>query len=102
MSLFGIESKADCREELDALLELHDRADRAKNKETIAALKFQLADYYQKGKRGEQKMSPIEAQYFWPAIKEAYVRAPNLSSRQTWTEGLWEIEHALRHYRPRG
>jgi len=52
MSLFGIESEDDCRRELDALLEVHERANRAKSKETIAALKSQLAGYYEKGKRG--------------------------------------------------
>jgi len=102
MSLFGIESEDDCREKLDALLELHERANRATSKETIAALKSHLEDYYRKGAtdRGRQQMSPIEAQYFWPAVEEAYVRAPRLSSRQTWTEGLWEIEHSLRYHRP--
>jgi hypothetical protein len=103
MSLFGIESEDDCRKEIDTLLEFHERANRAKNKETIAALKSQLSAYHRKGatQQGERQMSPIEAQYFWPAVREAYVRAPKLSSRPTWTEGLWEIEHSLRYHRPK-
>ena len=100
MSLFGIESEDDCRRELDALLEVHERANRAKSKETIAALKSQLAGYYEKGKRGGRHMSEVETQYFWPAIQEAYVRAPNLGSRKTWVDGLWEVEHSLLYYRP--
>jgi hypothetical protein len=101
-SLFGIESEDDCREKLDALLELQARASRAKNKEAIAALKSQLAYYYQKGdtNRGKQQMSQIEAQYFWPAVSKAYVNAPKLSSRRTWNEGLYDIELNLRYYRP--
>jgi len=45
-------------------------------------------------------MSEVETQYFWPAIQEAYVRAPNLGSRKTWVDGLWEVEHSLLYYRP--
>jgi hypothetical protein len=103
MSLFGIESDAQCREEIDELLELHKRAEQATTKETIDALKSQLKHYYRMGdtSRGRQQMSQVEAHCFWPAIQEAYVRAPRLSSRRTWNEGLYEIEFALRNYRPR-
>ena len=103
MSLFGIESEEDCRKKLDELLELHARAKRAMDKETIAALNSQLKHYYRKGDtiRGRQRMSQIEAQYFLPAIQDAYVRAPRLSSRKTWNDGLYDIEHALRFLRPK-
>lgn len=103
MSLFGIESEDDCRRKFDELLELHARAERAMDKETIAALKSQLKNYYRQGDTsvGRQKMSRVEAQYFWPAIQDAYVRAPRLSSRKTWNDGLYDIEHALRFLRPK-
>jgi hypothetical protein len=103
MSLFGIESDEECREKIDELLELHARANDALNKEAIAALKSQLRDYYRKGDTnwGRQQMSQVEAQCFWPAIQEAYVRAPRLSSRRTWNEGLYEIEHSLCYLRPK-
>jgi hypothetical protein len=103
MSLFGIESEADCRKKLDALLEFHDRASAANNKEAIGALKSELRNYYDKGDtiRGESQMSPIEKQYFWPAVLDAYVFAPKLSSPRTWSAGLDEIQHKLRFYRPK-
>lgn len=103
MSLFGIESEEDCRRRLDALLELHALASQVMNKEAIAALKSQLRDYYRAGdtNRGRQQMSQVEAQYFWPAIQRAYVNAPRLSSRRTWNDGLYDIEHALRFLRPK-
>jgi hypothetical protein len=102
MSLFGIETDKQCREQIDELLILHSRASRAMDKETIAALKSQLRNYYREGdtSRGKQQMSEVEAHCFWPAIQEAYVRAPRLSSRLTSNEGLYEIEFALRNYRP--
>ena len=54
------------------------RAERAMDKETIAALKSQLKDYYRQGDTsfGRQQISQVEAQYFWPAIQDAYVHAP--------------------------
>lgn len=102
MSLFGIESEDACREEFDTLLELHSRAKQAMSKEAIAVLKSKLKSYVirQQGSRGQQ-MSKTEEQYFWPAVFQAYVRAPKLSSRKTWTEGLWEIEDSLNYHRPK-
>ena len=43
MSLYGIESEADCREKIDELLELHARAERTMNKESIRIIKDRLA-----------------------------------------------------------
>jgi hypothetical protein len=101
MSLFGIESEDDCRKEIDALLELHDAARRAMNKETIAVLKSELGRHCKKGRSAPEKMSSVEQRYFWPAVKEARAVAPNLGSRKTWSGGLDEIEHKLRSNRPR-
>jgi hypothetical protein len=102
MSLFGIESEADCRKELDELLELHSAAKRAMSEEAIAALKSRLKGYYEKrtGRRGH-KASNTEEQYFCPAIQEAYVNAPNLRSRKTWNQGLRDVEFYLNYYRPK-
>jgi len=104
MNLFGIESEKDCQEKLDALLELHARAKEAMSKEAITALKSQLTDYYRKGctNRGTQQMSSMESCFFWPAIREAYVRAPKLNSPKTWNAGLYDVESSLRYYRPKG
>jgi hypothetical protein len=103
MSLFGIESAADCRRVRDTLLEMLEDAKRAMNKEAIATIKSRLKYYYQKGysRRRGQQMSAVEEQYFWPAIQQAYVNAPNLGSRKTWTEGLSEIEHSLNYCCPK-
>jgi hypothetical protein len=102
MSLFGIESEDDCREKIDELLELHHSAETANSKEAIDALKSALRDYYRKADtlRGSQQMSPVEQQWFWPAIQEAYVKGPKLNSRQTWNDGLYNVEYYLRYYRP--
>lgn len=103
MSLFGIESEDDCRREIDALLVLHARAKEEMSPEGVAAIKSALGEYYRKGNsvRGTRQMSDMEQRYFWPAICEAYTRAPKLNSRRTWNEGLWEIEHSLTWHRPR-
>ena len=103
MSLFGIESEDDCRREIDALLVLHARAKEEMSDEAVAAIKSALRECYDQGKtvRGTRQMSQVEEQYFWPAIQEAYTRAPNLNSRRTWNDGLWEIEHSLTWHRPR-
>jgi predicted transcriptional regulator len=98
-SLYGIESEDDCRKKIDELLELHRRAEKAMNKESIAALKSQLKDYYERA--DDSRMSAVERACFWPAIQEAYVRSPNLARPQTWRDGLYEIELNLRYYRPK-
>ena len=102
MSLFGIESEDDCRREIDTLLVLHARAKEEMSKQAVAALKSALAEYYRKGDslRGTRQMSQVEEQYFWPAIQEAYSRAPNLNNRRKWNEDLWEVKDSLRSHRP--
>ncbi len=93
MSLYGIESEADCREKIDELLELHARAERTMNKESIRIIKDRLAGYRKAGNtnEGKRRMSSVEERWFWPAINEAYVKAPNLNAPKTWKEGLYEI-----------
>jgi len=102
-SLYGIETRPECREKIDKLLEMFDQAQQSMDEQTIKDLKDSLKKYYDKGKTAEGKvqMSHVETAYFWPAIDEAYVRAPNLAKRNTWQEGLSEIELNLRHFRPR-
>lgn len=72
------------------------------SKELIGELKSLLRSYYRMGDAngGSTRMSRIEAQYFWPAVRDAYVHAPKLSSQRTWNTGLYDIEHALRYFRP--
>jgi len=101
-SLYGIESEQDCRNEIDKLLQepaLHGDV----NKETIAALKSRLKEYYKKGSgdKAQRQMSKVERAFFWPAIQDAYVHAPNLNSRSTWPGGLYDIDDYLRHHRPK-
>ena len=102
-SLYGIETETDCREKLDELLELHQRAEQTPNKANVAALKSSLEAYFKKGnsQRGEARMSPIEQRYFWPAVREAFVRAPRLSAPATWSSGLYDVGFSLKYYRPR-
>jgi hypothetical protein len=102
-NLYGVETEADCRERMDELLEMHHRAEQTMSLEVMTELKDRLKEYYKKGdtSKGKAGMSHVETTYFWPAIREAYVRAPNLNSRNTWQEGLSEIESSLNYYRPR-
>ncbi|SRR5258708_1566309 len=102
MSLYGIESEDDCRAKIDELLEFHARAERAMNKESIRIIKDRLAEYRKAGNTndGKRRMSSVEERYFWPAINEAYVRAPNLNAPKTWRDGLSEIHLNLTYYRP--
>jgi hypothetical protein len=103
MSLYGITTDDDCRAKIDELLKLSRQATQALTKEKVETVKARLAEYYKIGssQRGKARMSCVEQAFFWPAIAEAYVRAPNLNSPRTWREGLSEIESNLRYYRPR-
>jgi hypothetical protein len=101
-SLYGIESERDCRNEIDKLLQspaLHGTV----NKDTVAALKSRLKEYYKKGdtQEGKSQMSRVERQWFWPAIRDAYVRAPNLGSPRTWLDALYNIKYSLSYRRPK-
>ena len=102
-SLYGLESENDCREKIDELLAMTRRVEQVMNKEEISALKFRLETYYGKGNtKGHDQMSGVETAFFWPAIREAYVKAPNLASPTTWLEGLYDVASSLRYYRPKG
>ena len=94
MGLFGIESENDCTEKIDELLELHAQAEKARTKETVRAVKSALEQYCRKGNsaKGKTKMSEVEARFFWPAIQEVYVKAPNLNDPR-----LYEIQLSLRY-----
>jgi hypothetical protein len=102
LNLYGIETDTDCRRELDELTELNRIAQEHMDKDSVAAIKARLKFQYRKGnsERGRAQMSAIESAFFWPAINEAYVNAPNLNSRQTWREGLSNIEYYLNYYKP--
>ena len=102
MSLYGIKSEDDCRAKIDELLQLVAIAEQAMNKETVRAIKDRLAEYRKAGNtsEAERRMSSVERAYFWPAINETYVRAPNLNARKTWREGLSEMRLNLSYRRP--
>jgi predicted transcriptional regulator len=106
MSLYGIESEDDCRAVLDELLELNARAERAvehrMDHESISLLKRRLEEMFKKGdtERGKRQMSQVERQYFWPTIREAYIKAPRLNSPTTWRDRLYEVGSKLRDNRP--
>jgi hypothetical protein len=101
MRLYGIETDAECWSNIDELLELTRLAKATPNTKTIGALKKRLRGYYDLGNtnRGSDRMSVVERTLFWPSVSEAYVQAPNLSSRKTWTEGLNEVDYKLKKYR---
>ena len=102
-SLYGIETENACREKIDELLEITRRAEQAMTKLEIAALKSRLEDDYREGtaQKGQDQMSDVESTFFWPAIQDAYAKAPNLNLPKTWRDRLREIELSLRHYRPK-
>ena len=102
-NLYGIESEDLCRARIDGLLEMARRAEKAMDKQNISALRSRLETYYDEGntQTARDQMSPIERAFFWPAVREAYVKAPNLASPTTWLEGLYDVASSLRYYRPR-
>jgi hypothetical protein len=102
-NLYGIESVDLCRATMDGLLEMTLRAEKAMDREKVSALRSRLETYYGKGntQEGRDQMSGVESRFFWPAVREAYVKAPNLASPTTWLEGLYDVASSLRYYRPR-
>ena len=72
------------------------------DKEIIGVLKAQIQQYYQKrNSKSDAEMSDVERAYFWPAIQESYIRAPNPNSRNTWRLGLHDVKLYLTNYRPK-
>ncbi len=102
-NLFGIESEDVCRAMIDGLLEMTRQAEKAMDQDKIFALRSRLEAYYGEGntRTGRDQMSRVESAMFWPAVREAYVRAPNLLSPATWLEGLYDVASSLRCYRPK-
>ena len=96
------DSEDDCRKKIDELLELHYEAEQRMDKEAIGVLKARLQQYYEKrNSKSDAEMSDVERAYFWPAIQESYVKAPNPTSRHTWQLGLHDIKLYLTNYRPK-
>ena len=102
-NLYGIDSEDVCRATIDGLLEMTRRAEKAMDQEKIYALRSRLEVYYGKGntQTGLDQMSGVESAFFWPAVREAYVKAPDLASPTTWLEGLYDVASSLRYYRPK-
>ncbi len=102
MNLYGIDREDDCRKKIDEMLELHYEAEQTMDKEAIGVLKARLQQYYEKrNSKSEAEMSDVERVYFWPAIQESYVKAPNPDSRNTWQLGLRDVKLYLTNYRPK-
>jgi hypothetical protein len=102
MSLYGMNRENDCRKAIDELLELHYEAEQKMHKEAISALKVRLQQYYEKqNSTDEAQMSDVERAYFWPAIQQCFVKAPNPDSRNTWQRGLCDVRLCLTNYRPK-
>jgi hypothetical protein len=101
-NLYGIETEQDCRDDIDELLQSPALRGTV-NMETVSALKNLLKEYYNKGNSAKRKdqMSKVEGAFFWPAIQDAYVRAPNLAAQSTWSGGLYDINGYLRYHRPK-
>jgi hypothetical protein len=106
MSLYGIETEDECRKAIDELLAMVDRAEEALKIDSITAkrameiLKSRLEELYKKSNHtNEGRMSAVEVAHFRPAIQDAYVNAPKLSSPKTWPEGLEEMRMNLRYRR---
>jgi hypothetical protein len=102
-NLCGIESEDVCRAMIDGLLEMTRRAEKASDREKISVLRSRLESYYGAGntQAGRDQMSRVENAFFWPAVREAYVKAPNLASPTTWLESLYDVASSLRYYRPK-
>ena len=103
MSLIGIETEEQCRTALDELLMLNQSAQSVLTKEAVFSVKSRLHELYKMGDgvKADKKMSKIERTHFWPAIREAYVSCPNLTSPQTWRSALSSVEDYLKYYRPK-
>lgn len=101
-NVYGITSEAECRARIDELLLRNQEAQRAPFGEEVKVITSRLTDLYKKGNttRAQELMSPIESAYFWPAIQEAHARRPLLNKRDTWVEGLNDIEDTLKYHRP--
>jgi len=102
-NLYGIDSEDVCRATIDGLLEMTRWAEKAMDQEKVSALRSRLAGYYGEGntQTSQGRMSHVESVFFWPAIREAYVKAPNIASPTTWLEGLYDVASSLRYYRPK-
>jgi hypothetical protein len=100
-NLFGIDTEDDCREKLDELLQTCEDARQAMNKSIMSRLNDRLTEYHRMGNtnRGNDQMSTIEKNFFWPAIDGAHAIKPNVGSQQTWREKLYEVEAELQFYR---
>ena len=102
-NLYGIDSEDVCRATIDRLLEMTRLAEKTMDSENMCALRSHLESYYGKGvtQTGLNQMSSVESRFFWPAVREAYVKAPNLASPATWLEGLYDVASSLRYFRPK-
>jgi ElaB/YqjD/DUF883 family membrane-anchored ribosome-binding protein len=107
MSVYGIETEDDCRKAIDELIAMADSAEEelksgsVRSRHTVEALKSRLQELFKKNKRSSGPgMSAVEAAYLWPAIQDAYVSAPKISSPKTWPAGVAEIKMNLRYRRP--
>jgi len=98
MSVYGIHTADDCKRALEELLALNRLAEETTNKETVGRIKNALHNYYKQGDNKDDAMSEFEKAFFFPAIHESYVKAPNVNSKETWKTGLANVEFYLTYY----
>jgi hypothetical protein len=98
MSVYGIYTSEDCKKKFNELLALNRLAEETTNKETVGRIKNPLHNYYKQGDNKDDAMSEVEKAFFFPAIHESYVKAPNINSRETWETGLADVEFYLTYY----
>lgn len=102
MSLYGIESDDECTNALAKLVELASTAEEALQTGSITAkgavedLKLRITELFKKNKRRHSpSMSAIEAKCFWPAIQQAYIHLPKMSSPKSWAAGVSKVKVSL-------
>lgn len=104
MSLYDIETGADCRKKMDELLVMVDTAEEALKTDTptakraIRSLKSHLKELFRKSTRANEAcMSVVEAEHFRPAIRRAYISVPKLSAPKSGSDGLHQVRKNLRY-----
>lgn len=110
MSLYGIETEDECKRAIRELVEMTNTAEEALRTGSMTAkvavedLKLRVTELFKKNKRSfGPRMSAIEEAYFWPAIQNAYIGLPKISSPKSWVKGVAKVKMSLRygHHQPK-
>jgi hypothetical protein len=101
MSLWNINHASECRAQLDELIDFCEATQLELTQDTIEGLEDRLRgllSHY--SPETESQMSPIEREYFYPALREACTHAPSLKYPMRWADAVTQIEAALKRHRP--